>query len=98
MTRFEFLKDYVDSCNDLREHLGMTTPLSLDSYDDIVYLQNIIHGELEPESLTADGELSRSEVRDKETYYKALLVVLNERLDELEYAEELAEEIQYASH
>ena len=98
MTRFEFLKDYVDSCNDLREYLGMTTPLSLDSYDDVVYLQNIIHGELEPEALTADGELPESEVRTKRTYYKALLVVLNERLDELEYAEELAEEIQYASH
>ena len=42
MTRYEFLKDYVNSCNDLREVLGMTTPLSLDSYDDVVYLQNII--------------------------------------------------------
>ena len=75
MTRFEFLKDYVDSCNDLREVLGMTTPLSLDSYADMVKIQSIIVGELEPEALTADGEVPESEVRTKRTYYKALLVV-----------------------
>jgi len=97
MTRFEFLKDYVDSRNGIMEVID--EPLySLDSYDDMVKIQSIIVGELEPEALTADGELPESEVRTKRTYYKALLVVLNERLDELEYAEELAEEIQYASH
>ena len=97
MTRFEFLKDYVDSRNGIMEVID--EPLySLDSYADMVKIQSIIEGELEPEALTADGELPESEVRTKRTYYKALLVVLNERLDELEYAEELAEEIQYASH
>ena len=97
MTRFEFLKDYVDSHNGTMEVIG--EPLkSIDSYADMVKIQSIIVGELEPEALTADGELPESEVRTKRTYYKALLVVLNERLDELEYAEELAEEIQYASH
>ena len=97
MTRFEFLKDYVDSRNGIMEVID--EPLySLDSYADMVKIQSIIVGELEPEALTADGELPESEVRTKRTYYKALLVVLNERLDELEYAEELAEEIQYASH
>jgi len=97
MTRFEFLKDYVDSRNGIMEVID--EPLySLDSYADMVKIQSIIEGELEPEALTADGELPESEVRTKRIYYKALLVVLNERLDELEYAEELAEEIQYASH
>ena len=97
MTRFEFLKDYVDSRNGIMEVID--EPLkSIDSYADMVKIQSIIVGELEPEALTADGELPESEVRTKRTYYKALLVVLNERLDELEYAEELAEEIQYASH
>ena len=97
MTRFEFLKDYVDNRNGIMEVID--EPLySLDSYADMVKIQSIIVGELEPEALTADGELPESEVRTKRTYYKALLVVLNERLDELEYAEELAEEIQYASH
>ena len=97
MTRFEFLKDYVDSRNGIMEVID--EPLySLDSYADMVKIQSIIEGELEPEALTADGELPESEVRTKRTYYKALLIVLNERLDELEYAEELAEEIQYASH
>ena len=97
MTRFEFLKDYVDSHNGIMEVID--EPLkSIDSYADMVKIQSIIEGELEPEALTADGELPESEVRTKRTYYKALLVVLNEHLDALEYVEELTEEIQYASH
>ena len=43
MTRFEFLKDYVDSHNGIMEVID--EPLkSIDSYADMVKIQSIIEG------------------------------------------------------
>jgi hypothetical protein len=58
------LKAYLDQRNAFNKIFG-TTPLSLDTAADRQRIAEMIDGELSPENLTCDGELSRSAVQQR---------------------------------